>query len=302
MTCPAFKKCPGHLFAKKNGFSLIEIMVVAAMLAGLALVGMQLMKNQQDATVFAEAKNEELTLTRNLQMALVKKGICQKTFANKKVGDEIDSILLQDESALYMVNTPINGLLKITSLRTVKKNIPEKGGYGSFDLIVAIERIKKGVGVRSIQKSINIQAEIDESGFIQNCYSDIDSTIETTKIEMCQSLGGNFNNDLNKCTLNTVLNNSDSEVVSKALMDQVITQLRAEFDQKLQAIKNSDPGSTVDLSALELKALSSCDGPSVRFRYQEAKSSNCQKEMQFRLCESGKWGEWSGSFTYPECN
>lgn len=287
---------------KYNGFSLLEIMVVAAMLGGLALVGMQLMKNQQDATVFAEAKNEELSLMRNLQMALVKKQVCQKTFANKKVGEIVDAIISSDDQTLYQLNAPINGILKITSFETTESSIPPKGGYGAFNLIVGIQRLKKGVGTKELKKTLTIQAEFDEHGMILQCYSDVDSSIKTAKIEMCESFGGSFIDADNRCQLNAVFSNSDKEVVSKALLDQIVTGLRQEFDQKLEALKNAKSPADVNLDSLDLKSLSSCDGPSVRFRYKEPHSSNCQKELQYRLCEEGKWSEWSGSFTYPECN
>ncbi len=287
---------------KRRGFSLIEVMVVAAMLAGLALVGMHLIKNQQDASTFAESKNEELSLLRNLQMALVKKEVCQKTFEELQVGESLTAIRASDEITLYQLGTPINQTLKINSLETKALALPKDGGHGTFELLVGIERIKKGSGSRQIKRSIAIQAEVDATKKIINCYSDVDASIQTAKVEMCQSLGGNFDSPSNKCKLPTTLNNSDEEVVSKALLEKVISELRLEFNQKLQAIKNTGGSTDVDLSNLNLKSLSTCDGPSVRFRYKEQKSTACQKEMQFRLCEDGKWGEWSGSFTYSECH
>lgn len=290
----------------KNGFSLVEIMIVGSMLAGLALVGMQLMKGQQDASIFAEIKNEELTLLRNMQMALVKKDVCQKTFEGKKVGDPIDSIIASKEATeeitLFALNTPINNLLKITSMTTRPTALPKNGGFGTFELGITIERIKKGSGIRSVPKSITIQAEVDEIGNILSCYSDVDSSIQNTKIEMCESLGGTFITEDNKCRLNSIPSNSDSEVVSKALLEKIITQLRTEYDRKIQAIQVADTEKPIDLNLLNLNSLSFCNGPSVRYRFEEASSTSCKKELQFRLCENGKWGEWSGSFTHATCN
>ncbi len=241
-----------------------------------------------------------------MEMALVKKKVCQKTFESKKVGDKIESIIASkaetEEITLFALNTPINGILKITSMTTRPTALPKSGGFGTFELGITIERIKKGSGVRSVPKSITIQAEVDEVGNILNCYSDVDSSIQTAKIEMCQSLGGTFIAEENKCQLNSILSNSDSEVVSKALLEQIITQLRSEYDQKIQAIKVADTEKPIDLNQLNLKSLAACDGPSVRFRFKEANSTNCQKELQFRLCENGKWGEWSGTFTHATCN
>ncbi len=67
---------------REYGFSMIEIMMAMALMAGLALAGMQLMKNQSAAQKTVEKKYETVTALSDMRSVLSVPDNCTETFRN----------------------------------------------------------------------------------------------------------------------------------------------------------------------------------------------------------------------------
>ncbi len=291
---------------QNKGMSLVEVMIVAGMLGGMALVGMRLMENQQKSASYFEMKNEEASVIRSIQLTLTDKLACGETLKDHKIGDSFEAIKNKNKKDIFMVGKIIGrNLIKIKSLSTKNNDIPEEGGTGSLFVNIELERLRKGYGGKSTTKELMIQATVDPSGIVTSCYTDQDATVLAAKRETCLMLGGELNEEKGNCEITSTDENS---VATKKYIEDRLQLFMLQVEDKI--VKSIGSGaSKADSSNIlsqlptlfSTKNAQSCQGSAIRYRYKDAVSSSCEKELQYRTCTNGTWGDWSGTFVNINC-
>lgn len=185
-----------------RGMSLVEVMMVVALLGGLSLVAAQLMKNQNQMMTHTEAKSEELELYNQIRTVLSRKEACEYSFQGQALDSSISTIKNATDQEVFEVGQ-IYGRrnLEILGMDLKNETVPAGGGYGEAFLEIKTKRLKKKEGQKVIKKEIMLQVQTDSSDNIIECFSESSNTVKTAKDEMCQSLGGTFDQDNNLCDL-----------------------------------------------------------------------------------------------------
>jgi prepilin-type N-terminal cleavage/methylation domain-containing protein len=185
-----------------KGMSLIEVMMVVALLGGLSLVAAQLMKNQNQMMTQTEAKSEELELYNQIRTILSRKEACEYSFQGQGLDTSVSTIKnATNQDAFAVGNIYGQRNLEITRIDLNNDNVPSGGGYGEAILEIETKRLKKKEGQKIITKEIMLQVQTDSSDNVVECFSESSNTVKTAKDEMCQSLGGTFDQDNNLCDL-----------------------------------------------------------------------------------------------------
>lgn len=112
---------PKNQLLNQSGMTLVETMVAASLLAGLAVAGMTLFKNQSTGQKTVEANYEITNLFQQIRVVLSAQGNCTDSLGGKNfTSDTTITRLRKDVSGtftdVFQVNTPISGtLVKVTS-------------------------------------------------------------------------------------------------------------------------------------------------------------------------------------------
>ena len=126
-----------------KGFSLVEIMMVAGGLAGLALVGMNMMEQQSKSQVTAEVNFERLEFRRKLSNLIAQKKVCDVNFQNLTIGSQLAMIKNSANVPVIEVNKVYgNNSLKVKSLSTVLVKDNSDGTF-DIDLVLDFEKTKQ---------------------------------------------------------------------------------------------------------------------------------------------------------------
>jgi len=75
-----------------KGFSLVQVMVAAGLMGGIALGVMQLSKQMQTTTVMGETSIEENQLYNHISTILLDSNSCEETFKGLTFGDSVEAI------------------------------------------------------------------------------------------------------------------------------------------------------------------------------------------------------------------
>lgn len=179
-----------------SGFSLVEILIAAALMGGLSLVFMQMNKTQVKANADSSANVDVLDLKRNIIATLMDKNSCKATFTsgagvNFNIGQSISIIKNSGGTNAFVVGDNYGeGKVKIISLITQDQNIVGSDGLRSVNLNVGISKTVMG---KVTNKSFPVTLRVKATGPtapIVDCFSDTSGLVLTAKEEACASIGG----------------------------------------------------------------------------------------------------------------
>jgi prepilin-type N-terminal cleavage/methylation domain-containing protein len=112
---------------REFGFSMIEIMMAMALMAGLALAGMQLMKNQSKAQKTVEKKYETVTVLSDMRSVLSVPDNCTETFRNFDPASGVPTALKKKINGsfqnVYEIQKMLPGNIKVESY-VLDKSLP----------------------------------------------------------------------------------------------------------------------------------------------------------------------------------
>ena len=187
----------------KRGFSLVEIMVAAAMLGAVSLGVMSLQKNMKKGEVISETKMEELELRRLITTLLTDQLACKNTFLGSNIGSPITQIKNSAGSVVYQTdNTYGNNTVKITSMSTQDLGIVNSDNTRVVNLNITLQKMKQMAGGTSKTTSIQLNvAAPSANGAITSCNVDANQIISAANIASCASLNGTWNSTSSTCTL-----------------------------------------------------------------------------------------------------
>lgn len=210
-----FMKVLNKLFFSKSGFSMIELMVGGALVAGLGLTAATLFKNQKSSQKSIDHLQDLNNFHKNLSDSLSRVTNCNATFRGfynqSKLGDiteikecklctiehvQNDANNIPDATRLYGVDDFIvtqgkaKNLWKISKLQLMPPAAPaDPSKTGVNKLIVTYEmnpdvRKVQGGGVSAISKDILINARFHEGKF-KSCYDMQRSNIDNLSSSIC---------------------------------------------------------------------------------------------------------------------
>ena len=191
------------VFKKQSGFSLLEIMVAAALLGGLALAGAKLMENQTKSMKTVEVRGEYNAVLTDLRSLLAVEENCTSTFgAISLTPATIVAPAAQNIKARapdgslqvkYQANTNWrqgqafgNGQVRIISYRllTVDPTDPTVGIPGAAPVPPATTKLgqvnlavlfhfgeKRTIGAETIERKIKLNVEVTAANVLWKCTS-----------------------------------------------------------------------------------------------------------------------------------
>ncbi len=213
------------MFKSYHGFSLVEIMVAAAALAGLSLGVMQLSKNQKDSAIYFQTKSEEIEFANQVRLLLANKENCEETFQGLNVGGNINDIYRSNGDAAFQNGDVVYSIgqtygersFTLTQMAIQNIGIPAAGGLGLARLRLTLTRNKGAQAGQVYRKDISLQVRANApNGQITECYSDVEEAVRA----VCTSINGVYDAGTGNCNLNCVFANTNSAVSTQCLTDR----------------------------------------------------------------------------------
>jgi hypothetical protein len=185
-----------------KGFSIVQVLIAAAMMGGLALVISKLSENQSMVQRGAIEGQEINEITTRMQKYLSNSKVCSHNFKNntlapvtgKKSFSEIKNL---DNNVVFKVdpNHTYAGGISIVGMELKR--------LAGSELEFEMQLVKKGtksIGAKNINKKFKLDGIFDGNKLL-SCYTDTEGTIATT----CETLlGGTYNQTTKKCENNKV--------------------------------------------------------------------------------------------------
>jgi len=202
-----------QIFSSRWGFSLVEVMISASILAGLSLVIMQLVKDTTVTTKRFEASAEVTTIMSNINQILLDHDACKNTFQGVDISNETtitdvrNTVGIGGSPVFSVGNEYGNRALEIVAfdIKDIQLNAvpaPSTEKYGTFYLEVTFDKINRFLeGSTQVTKKTFIQVRTDSNDVILNCHSHESNAIESAMAKSCKALEGNLDLVSGKCIL-----------------------------------------------------------------------------------------------------
>lgn len=191
----------------QDGFSLIQIMVAAALMGVMAYLGMMQFENLTKQNKSVEITSGINAVSTDIQAILADNASCDQTMAGKTVGSPISEIFYRNKQ----LGTNIvkyrsgNGPQGSEDFYIEKFELIQDSSSSIFLKVDFISK-KEIYGSQKKSRSIPIKvASFNADGTIKSCYSDQENTISTAIAEACKSLGVNWNDTEKRCDVGDLL-------------------------------------------------------------------------------------------------
>lgn len=182
----------------QKGFSLVEILMAAGIVGGIALTVAKLSQDSARVTKTTEANNEINNFMSDVSYILSDKASCEATVAGSEtIGAQISTIKKVKDSTIFNVyeldpKKYGNNSFSISSIRTSLED-------GGVLLLFDIKRANvTTLGSRQITKRLPLKAVV-ENGKIKSCFSDTESMIESAVRAACKGNSARFDENLKEC-------------------------------------------------------------------------------------------------------
>lgn len=167
------------MLKNRIGFSLIELMIVVAGLAGVAVVGMQLQKTQERSSSKGKLESDILLTTNEINAILSDPAKCLTTLGGKNAVSTTNGINVINGNKYFSVasgSAPTNGYgnsnLLIQNYELSATNAEVSSNNSALIINYQNKNILKGSsGPSNISKKINLYVEVDASKNITTCRS-----------------------------------------------------------------------------------------------------------------------------------
>lgn len=197
-----------------KGFTLVEILIAAALVAGLSTAMMNIFKQQNVAQKKTETSFELSTMVQAMNTTLLDSRACTFTLApvpNIKTATSIAQIRTLTNQVAFQSGSTYNNLVRIQSMALRNASIlpavipPGTKGFGEVELVVTFDKISKIINmpVTTSTQTFKLRVEVDSSFRVTNCFSALESAVETAKILVCENIGGVYKQPIDKCELVT---------------------------------------------------------------------------------------------------
>lgn len=187
-----------------KGFSIVEVLVAAGLLGGLALGVMQVSSIQNKSSRVSNQSFEMLLLKKNLSTLLRNTEICTSSFSplgNVQTSKGLDRLIGIAGNEVFSTgaynDNKLNNVVKINSIYTKQTNFPASIPSGetrmaNLNIVVdALKKFKKD-GDKNIKFIIPVMVKLNSSFNVVSCnHSSLDS-INTARKVFCEDMGGTY--------------------------------------------------------------------------------------------------------------
>lgn len=248
---------------RQSGFSLLEVLIAAAAMGGLALIATQLTSDVDKTKKHFETSTDMTGIKSNIGSMLVGSESCKNTFSGLSLATlprSVPNVRNSSNSIVYSTGVEIGKTnIKINSFNIVSKSLNNLGAgkTGTFRFEIEFEKIQtldtshpdrkhltNFKGGKTIKTSMDVSVTTDAAEQIQNCYNDLLSAQET----WCSLVGGTFNAIARECTLAAytnfaAVNANDTAAAQKiAVSQRYITNLITDMLDKRYVNVNGGAG------------------------------------------------------------
>jgi hypothetical protein len=160
-------------FQNNSGFSMVQIMIAAAMMGVLSLGMLQMMENQAKSNRSIKASNELQAFFNEARAYMGKTTYCTKNFGGEVMGEgevlELDEIIKPNDKVLYAVGDIIGDRsLKIAKIEAIEFE-KDTETTGMMKLRFTLEKLGKSYGAKFYKRSMKIDMATDEGGKVTAC-------------------------------------------------------------------------------------------------------------------------------------
>lgn len=249
-------------FLSQSGFTLVEVLIAAAALGGLALVATQLTSDVDKTKKHFEVSTEITQIKTAISSMLAGNASCKNTFLNLDVTNANTITHIRDggnnsryTSDSAQTHFPLyNNKIHITQMRTTAATLSDvpPGRMGKMDLEITFHkvntiddanpRLRTFKGGQNIVERIPIAIATDMDDRITDCFTDLVSVHQT----MCEKLGGTYTAGTATCDLksypgvgvglagNDTVDELDVEVPSQriAVSERYLAQFLNDLDRR----------------------------------------------------------------------
>jgi hypothetical protein len=237
-----------RVIKNQKGFSIAEVLVAFGLMSILGIISLQIMQDSFNASSLAEAKNDEIEMSRQLQLTLIYKPNCDKNLQGKLINDvnyhDIINFLDSTNKEILTRGQVIgNRSLKVADIEyyvkpadfaafnAYKASPPPGEPTYLMDAYVKVttEKLKTQLGGKNLVADIPIKVKVDATSKVVECFTSVDSTNETAMQSFCTQIGGVFNTVTKECDFNTVgcdTSNPDKLVPAKCVDEKVAKSLK----------------------------------------------------------------------------
>lgn len=258
----------------RSGFTLVEVLIAAALLGGLALVIMNINKQQTKSQKQAETNFEVNTIYSTISQTMLNASACLNTLSpvgNISIIKPVPEIKDRNNLGLFIVGNIYANKVKLISM-TVKNMTfnptptATTKGYGNGNIEIVLERIGL-ISNANITRIIPISVEVNNGFVVSKCYSATENAVDTSKILACQNISGVYDSATDSCNLATfpATNNDQTAVSTNYLQNFMSSTLDSAYVKK-----------TGDLMTGNLTAPGHCIG------------ANCRTTFATQDCGVGK--------------
>lgn len=223
-----------------SGVTLVEVLIVMAIMGGLAVVMMNMTKQQNVMQKKAESSFEVSTLHSGVVSTLLTAEACTYTLA--PLGDisgavsgtiNLNAIRNRQNSVLYNTTTNYNNLVTIPTMEirdlVAGPLLPSGKKFGDLNLIMTYEKTAKILPGenKTTRSEIVLRVELNAANTVTNCYSATENAIDEGRRQACESIGGTVNPATYKCDMAPypALVDANIGVSTKFLDDYMINNL-----------------------------------------------------------------------------
>ncbi|MBT3983604.1 MAG: prepilin-type N-terminal cleavage/methylation domain-containing protein [Bacteriovoracaceae bacterium] len=166
----------------QSGFSLIEIMIVSAMMAGVAMVSTQMAGNQMKNAKTIEKKFGVIQEAESQKFLLSKSVNCNKSLEGIDLDDlgggDIDVPKLVKSDGVISTDKWVvgndydNGNINLDSIKLNSFDVdPDEALYGDVNMRINWKKLGKFYGPEMVFKDIPLRVTVDADNVVQNCYT-----------------------------------------------------------------------------------------------------------------------------------
>lgn len=250
-----------NFFKNNQGFSLVETMVAAGMLGLLAMAGVKLMQNQNQAMKTIEVKSEYNGLMNDIRTILADSNSCRTTLGGRDAKNhpaapagtitQITQVTATGPVARYTSNPDWrvaqaygNGKLRIIGIRLsdAATDVETTGGatpqVGTTNLIITftsgLRESNKQLETFEKMMKLNVTT-VANSTNIADCSSTVSDNSLNDMTKACASIGGTYDQASERCNLTAYTNPFTPATfiaVSTKFLDDWATQWLTVLDQR----------------------------------------------------------------------
>lgn len=242
-------KWKSKLFAQ-SGFTLVEVLIAAAALGGLALVATQLSSDADKTKKHFEVSTEITQIKSAISTMLMGAAACRNTLQGLNVSGANTITEIRDGGNVVRYSSNpgspqfklYNNKINITSIRTLAPSPAlttlSTGKMGKIELEITFHKVntisatdpklKFFKGGQNVVEKIPIAITTNSSDVITSCFTDLLSAQQT----ICEKFGGSFDVNTANCTLSaypgigtpTTINTVDGNHANAAARERVVSE------------------------------------------------------------------------------